>query len=561
MNEETIDRSSILELASYVIADDGKQIEPNTSLGFYVNNITITDKNRLYVEQLQRAIEADSSLASVEILRTSNGSGYSSPMAATCFGDGDSVYIQYRGTPDSGWVQNPISFGSDLTGANASDGVSSQIQADGLDFFDSCVRDYAGYGYSGNLIVGGHSQGGNVAEYVTVMSEYSSLIDMCVALDAPNHSNALYEYILATYGQEHLDAVGQKIISINGHNDYVNVLGPMSFASSDNTFYIVTNDAWAAENGHGGVHGWHDMLYMLDSETGRLMPYNAEQGPVGELVQNISDAIGTLPKEQQDDCALFIMALLEMKLGSKNWEDLQNVGIDADSWLSLFMTEEFVGFLAHGLPVLLGELAENPHLVGEIIAEFIPDDVKDIITKFITAAPPEVVIAVLAVASILIAEVVVIVGAIAAVVIVIANIIDFIITVVQTICDLADAAWQAVLSICESIKQAFNDISEFLRSISPGGRYASSNPYFKVDPDKLRAYAARIESVNNRLSALDGDLNGLYWQVGLLDILDILMANLLTSGSPTLNQVKAYLSGAASCFDSAESKAAGYMGG
>ena len=94
-----------------------------------------------------------------------------------------------------------------------------------------------------------------------------------------------------------------------------------------------------------------------------------------------------------------------------------------------------------------------------------------------------------------------------------------------------------------------------------GVKYAINTPYIRVDTGKLRNYAMRIDNVNNRLKALDEDLKDLYWQVGFKDVWDILMANLLTSGSPTLRQIKTYLNNAADCFENADNKARGYIGG
>ncbi|CDX04956.1 Twin-arginine translocation pathway, signal sequence, bacterial/archaeal [Desulfitobacterium hafniense] len=557
MNEALINRSSALELATYMIADAEFTIAEGTSLQAMLNRLERSGANPQYIGLLKTAIANDPSVGNISILKTSNNSGYSSPMGAVCFKDGDKVYVQYRGTPDGGWVHNPISYGADIGAANATDGVSSQIQADGLDFFNKCVSEFAGYGFPGDLIVGGHSQGGNMAEYVTIMSEYSTLIDLCVSLDGPNHSRELYEYILETYGAEYLAEMSEKIIAINGCNDYVNMQGQVSFASDKNTYYLNTVD------GNDFV-GWHDPIFMFNPEIGKLYPIfdengnKIEQGPIGQMMTEIVSAINTLPQEQQEDSAMVIMALLELTMGSKNWDDVQRIGINADSWGKLLISEEFIGLMAHGLPALIGEVISNPVLLAQVLNKVIPDDIKDAITNFINNAPAPVVIGVLAIAGI-IAGTAVVAGA---VVIGIYKIVDFIIPAVQRLKQFADKAWQAVISICTAIKNGIADIARwFLNTFNAGVRYTNSNPYFKVDTAKLRSYATRINNVNNRLRNLDGNLRGLYWQVGLLDIWDILVANTLTSGSPTLNQVKSYLNDSADRFDAAENKARGYVKG
>jgi hypothetical protein len=551
MGDDLVNRSAVLSLTTYLIADYGVDFPKGTSLQAIVQELKRDpNANQYYVDTIQKAIDSDPSMGGVAILKTSMAHDYASPMAAVCFRDGDNVYVQYRGTPDGGWVQNPISYGADINEANAADGVSSQIQADGLDFFNECAHEFAGYGHAGKLIVGGHSQGGNVSEYVTMMSEYAALIDLCVSLDGPSHSQELYDYIIENFGEEYFAEMSQKIIAINGNNDYVNMQGQVDFAAQE--YYIDSDDAWADENGHGGLWGWHDLLYLLDRDTGELLPHDAEQGPVGRMMADIVAQINGLPQEQQEDCAIAIMGVLEFMLGSKDWKDLEDIGLDA---------EEVIGFLAHGLPILLASLAANPEALGQIINGYIPEDIKEGVIDFINNTPAPLVIAAL-IAGTLVA--VVIVGAAVALVntvIAAARILDFIITAVQTGKDLAEKAWRAVVNICNTLKAAIGAIAEFMHSLSAGVRYASANPYISVDTDKLRGYAARINSVNNRLKNLDSGLRGLYWQVGLLDLWDILYANLLTSGSPTLNQVKSYLNEAADRFEAAENQARKHIKG
>lgn len=124
----------------------------------------------------------------------------------------------------------------------------------------------------------------------------------------------------------------------------------------------------------------------------------------------------------------------------------------------------------------------------------------------------------------------------------------------------------AALGIGVSLKITIGFNGEFLRNISiiisyPGVRYARENPYIKVDTEKLREYARRIERINVRLRNLDAELSSVFWQVSPLDMWRFSWINMLTSGSPTLNQVKEYLNNSAERFESAESKANGYVGG
>jgi len=139
---------------------------------------------------------------------------------------------------------------------------------------------------------------------------------------------------------------------------------------------------------------------------------------------------------------------------------------------------------------------------------------------------------------------------------------DAVIRIVQGLVWLGEKIINAIVSIFNAIKDVINAFSQWLRNtFNAGVRYVNSNPYFKVDTMKLRNYAMRINNVNVRLNRLDGDLRGLYWQVGLLDIWDIMVANLLTSGSPTLIQIKSYMNNAADRIETSDNKARGSMGG
>ena len=77
----------------------------------------------------------------------------------------------------------------------------------------------------------------------------------------------------------------------------------------------------------------------------------------------------------------------------------------------------------------------------------------------------------------------------------------------------------------------------------------------------MRNYANRLRTVNTRLKNLDEDLNSLYWQVGFLDLLDILHANIIIGYSPRIGLCQTYLNSSADALEDAERKVLGYMGG
>lgn len=95
-------------------------------------------------------------------------------------------------------------------------------------------------------------------------------------------------------------------------------------------------------------------------------------------------------------------------------------------------------------------------------------------------------------------------------------------------------------------------ISNWSKKFNAGYQYASTNTYIKVDTAKLRNYANRLKNVNKRLEALDERMNGLYTQVGLQGLLDLLTADMLTGYCSRLTKCANYLTDTAAEFEAVE---------
>ena len=117
----------------------------------------------------------------------------------------------------------------------------------------------------------------------------------------------------------------------------------------------------------------------------------------------------------------------------------------------------------------------------------------------------------------------------------------------------------------EGAKDFFTDLGNFLsdtfnkakdwynRNFNAGYKYASANPQISVDTYRLRNYAQRLQSVNRRITNLDGRMDSLYWRVGLLDLWNLMQADILTGYSWRLSRCVSYLNDTASDFEGAES--------
>ena len=117
------------------------------------------------------------------------------------------------------------------------------------------------------------------------------------------------------------------------------------------------------------------------------------------------------------------------------------------------------------------------------------------------------------------------------------------------------AAWvcDKVRKIGEGFKEFADNLKDFFdkletkakewynKNFNAGYKYATSNPNFTVDTYKLKRYASRLQDVNRRISKLDGRLDSLYWQVGLLDLWNLMKADLMTGYSWRLLRAAGYL--------------------
>lgn len=123
---------------------------------------------------------------------------------------------------------------------------------------------------------------------------------------------------------------------------------------------------------------------------------------------------------------------------------------------------------------------------------------------------------------------------------------------------------ETVTEFCDWLKDKAHELKEFVakglgylknwfkNNFNNGYKYANSHPQIKVDTYKLRDYASRIYDVNRRISNLDGRMDSLYWRVGLLDLWNLMQADLMTGYSWRLLRAASYLNDTATDFVNAE---------
>lgn len=245
---------------------------------------------------------------------------------------GGNVYVHFTGTGDGNWDYNKAAYDSE----------ASPIQIKSTDFLEEIIKEYGPD--SNGIYVTGHSQGGNTAQYATLVinPEYGKYIVTTITLDGPGFSKSVYESDLHrhddAYGDAYYDAQLQKIYAFNGHSDYVNPLGQIQIVLKDHRYMIKTGDTgYNSSSEANDFEKWHRANYMLD-ENGNLrdyLPYDEAiaagwQSPVQKAVIAINRwMVENLPAEDQRFIAILIMAIAETFLGEDVKGDFLAVAYDA----------------------------------------------------------------------------------------------------------------------------------------------------------------------------------------------------------------------------------------
>lgn len=105
----------------------------------------------------------------------------------------------------------------------------------------------------------------------------------------------------------------------------------------------------------------------------------------------------------------------------------------------------------------------------------------------------------------------------------------------------------------EFIPIAIKKVKIFLNGLFSINKNINLSSRIKVDTYKLRHFAERLESVKTRISSVDSDLNVLYLTEGLLDIINLAIAENLPSKGQ-MNKVINYLQDTAKEFEAAEKR-------
>ena len=522
-----IELSAVLNLIPYLDTDFNYDCE--MSLADIVAANEKKFKNDDAFKILKTAIEQNPSYGEILLVdqsSTNNTGKWTDDLIQGCtFKDPDgNYYVAYRGTGDGRWADN----------GNGMTVPSTEMQEAAREYFDAMAEKYFvdANAEGKQIIVTGHSKGGNEAQYVYMTSEYEYLIDSCYSHDGQGFSGSAREHFIEKYGPDYEEKLSH-MYSICGEDDYVHDLGYV-IIPEENTYFVETSSSGfaslhALENMIGDEDGNYTGL-QWDIENGEIT--NGEQGDIGKLAKKISETMMQMDDEDLNGAAIAVMTLIDPYA---NDDILGSIDV---SWT------DYVDLAAHGLPAVLETLfltEEGNVILGDLInagAEYLYENYG-----------AGGVVAGFALGSILLTFVV---APLVLDIVVLANILDFAIDTVNKIKEISEKIKNYISDIKEAVVAAINKIIAKLKSMSAGYKYATANPQIIVDTYKLGNYAQRLRTVNTRISNLDRRLDSLYWRVGLLDLWNLMQADILTGYSWRLSRCASYLSDTATDFVNAE---------
>lgn len=335
-----------LDLPSYT---DG------TSLGEIMTDlqqVNLQGTQKVYYDMIHEAIGNDTSLGNMQISHQSKymtDPGFNSGTSAAVFEDPQTGanFVAFRGTGDGEWLDN----GKGIVQ------VSTEQQDQALRYFET-VAEREKWTSDDNIIVTGHSKGGNKAQYITMNN---GLIDACYSIDGQGFSPEAVEHMKAS---DQFDERVGKIYRINGENDFVNPFG-VQISQEGNTIYI-KQDVDPLD-----IVGFHDISSKFNPDGTLRQPTN-KQGEIGGFITELSNVIMGMPEGERGSISKGIMQLMENTEGNKT-----SIGGEQANFFDYF------GMVIFGTPTLIDTLIKTPE-GRKFILKYVPkltlsiyDNVKD----------------------------------------------------------------------------------------------------------------------------------------------------------------------------------------
>lgn len=348
----------------------------------------------------------------------------------------------------------------------------------------------------------GHSLGGNLGEYFTILSVRMGLsdnIEKCVSIDGPGYSQ---EFI-----NEYRDDIAQ--MADRMEHPRMSLVGDMLNDLPGVHYFDV------GTNGDNPISRHFLDNMEMDEATKSYAP--GEKVIVAKICSQITEGIDHLPAPIGNTALVILSATLisAMWVKDKMFDDSGKLTTGGKVVVSGLATGAMAVISVYGLPTVLTTVLS-------------------------------IVIALVAV-----------VFVVGAAIMLYEFMYDMITAIVDKVCEFVGEVFDWVAEKVSELKDAVVNIiknvkSWFKENFNQGYKYAMANPEIIVDTYKLRDYADRLQAIRKRVNGLDSRLDSLYWKVGFQDLWNLMQADLLTGYSYKLSKCISYLKDTASDFESAE---------
>lgn len=282
---------------------------------------------------VKKAIEDNSDIGALKLIdSSSNTDDFRNTETNGClFKDpnSNSVYVSYKGTADGEWPDD----GKGMTQE------STIQQKRAADYFDYLAQRY-GLNKDQNIVITGHSKGGNKAQYAYMASDNNDLIDSCYSMDGEGFSDKAIDTFKRKHGEAGYEQKINNIYGVNGNNDPVNEMG-IRIITDDNERYI---DAWQSDNVKDAAWSTHDIKYFFydkdNNPRGHLNSYTL-QGPAGHRAADLSKRMMNMDEKTRESTCNVIMGLVEKCEG-------RQIGINGEQADAL----DYIIFITAGIPLI-----------------------------------------------------------------------------------------------------------------------------------------------------------------------------------------------------------------
>lgn len=406
-------------------------------------------------------------------------------------------------------------------------------QVEALNWFNETASKN-GWTENTEIVISGHSKGGNKAQFITM---HSNIIDDCYSFDGQGFSPEAIESFEKNFGKD-FEKRRQKIQTFSSKDDYVNIHGKR-LTPEDHIYFFEPSKGY-----DGDPQNLHQIHAMFD-KNGKFTE-QCEQGEISKLLEQVSDEIMKLPPEYRQYATLGVMGVAQKLLGKTepiNNEKVSNVITGGGTVVVVEMLLEKLLTDKTGLDA-----------ISEIIKLYDEDVLSGTFNYFDEILGGDNSWDARANAYIITAIVLILGTCIA---LDIGYKASYYLSLIKYLKFICNKVYSLAISSKSVIMPFFANVTRnvellYYKNFSSGYRSATYNTLIKVDTDRMRYYAGRLDNINLRLINIDIRIKKLYANTNLTELLKIIRADTVVGCSNKLRKCSKYLKETANDFDAVE---------